>query len=61
MATVLNCKMCGGDIEVSIGTCLFCGFTMTWDGKVIDASKDRFEIEDVNGGTKLGTDVYIRR
>lgn len=33
MATVLKCKMCGGDIEVSqdmtVGTCLFCGSTMT--------------------------------
>lgn len=33
MATVLKCKMCGGDIEVSqdmtVGTCLYCGSTMT--------------------------------
>ena len=33
MATVLKCKMCGGDIEVSqdmtVGKCLFCGSTMT--------------------------------
>ena len=33
MATLLKCKMCGGDIEVSkdmtVGTCLFCGSTMT--------------------------------
>ena len=33
MATILKCKMCGGDIEVSqdmtVGTCLFCGSTMT--------------------------------
>ncbi|MCH5270148.1 MAG: TIR domain-containing protein [Lachnospiraceae bacterium] len=33
MATILKCKMCGGDIEVSqdmtIGTCLYCGSTMT--------------------------------
>ena len=33
MATVLKCKMCGGDIEVNpdmtVGTCLFCGSTMT--------------------------------
>ena len=33
MATILKCKMCGGDIEVShdmaIGTCMFCGSTMT--------------------------------
>lgn len=33
MATILKCKMCGGDIEVdssmTIGTCLYCGSTMT--------------------------------
>ncbi len=33
MATILKCKMCGGDIEVSqdmiVGTCLYCGSTMT--------------------------------
>ena len=33
MSTILKCKMCGGDIEVSkdmsIGTCLYCGSTMT--------------------------------
>ena len=33
MATILKCKMCGGDIEVNsdmtVGTCLFCGSTMT--------------------------------
>lgn len=33
MGTILKCKMCGGDIEVninmSIGTCMFCGSTMT--------------------------------
>ncbi len=33
MATILKCKMCGGDIEVnqdmSVGTCMFCGSTMT--------------------------------
>ena len=33
MATILKCKMCGGDIEVSqdmtVGKCLFCGSTMT--------------------------------
>lgn len=33
MSTILKCKMCGGDIEVNkdmtIGTCLFCGSTMT--------------------------------
>ncbi|MBR5596302.1 MAG: toll/interleukin-1 receptor domain-containing protein [Lachnospiraceae bacterium] len=33
MATILKCKMCGGDIEISqdmtIGTCLYCGSTMT--------------------------------
>ena len=33
MAMILKCKMCGGDIEVSqdmtVGTCLFCGSTMT--------------------------------
>ena len=33
MAMVLKCKMCGGDIEVNadmtVGTCLFCGSTMT--------------------------------
>ena len=33
MATILKCKMCGGDIEVnadmSVGTCIYCGSTMT--------------------------------
>ncbi len=33
MATILKCKMCGGDIEVnadmSVGTCMYCGSTMT--------------------------------
>ncbi len=33
MATILKCKMCGGDIEVNqdmtVGTCLYCGSTMT--------------------------------
>ena len=33
MATILKCKMCGGDIEVNkdmtVGTCLFCGSIMT--------------------------------
>ena len=33
MSTILKCKMCGGDIEVSkdmsVGTCLYCGSTMT--------------------------------
>ena len=33
MATILKCKMCGGDVEVNndmtVGTCLFCGSTMT--------------------------------
>ena len=33
MATILKCKMCGGDIEVNqdmtVGKCLFCGSTMT--------------------------------
>lgn len=33
MAAVLKCKMCGGDITVNpdmtIGTCLYCGSTMT--------------------------------
>ena len=33
MPTILKCKMCGGDIEVSqdmtVGKCLFCGSTMT--------------------------------
>lgn len=33
MSTILKCKMCGGDIDVNgditIGTCLYCGSTMT--------------------------------
>ena len=33
MSTILKCKMCGGDIEVSqdmiVGKCLYCGSTMT--------------------------------
>ena len=33
MATILKCKMCGGDIEVNqdmtVGTCLYCGSIMT--------------------------------
>ena len=33
MSMILKCKMCGGDIEVNedmtVGTCLFCGSTMT--------------------------------
>ena len=33
MATILKCKMCGGDIEVKqeiqVGTCLYCGSVMT--------------------------------